>query len=382
MKNSIINSHFLLNPSITYLNFGSFGACPKPIFDEYQRLQLELEYEPVQFLAITGPERLHKSRESLSRYLGCEADELVFTTNPSYAINTIAKNFYLNPSDEVLTTNLEYGAMDYTWEYYTQKAGAKYVRQNISLPLTTKDKFIEEFFNGLTTKTKVIFLSQITSSTALIFPVSEICKLAREKGIFCIVDGAHVPGHISLNIKDLDCDVYTGACHKWMMAPKGCSFLYVKKEHQDKFDPLLISWGFKAFFPSSSKFIDYHQMQGTRDFSAFLTIPKCIEYMNEFDWKNVSTECRKLSQLNYFTFCDAVKSSPLCPINDEFLGQMCSVRLKTLEPEKFQLNLFEKHKIEIPVMRHGKDVYIRYSINAFNRQKDLDHLFYALNEMV
>lgn len=377
-----LRTQFLLDPEITFLNFGSFGACPKPIFEDYQKWQLELEREPVQFITVNGLKYLKNSREALAQFLHCNANDLVYTTNPSYAVNTIVKSLTLNKGDEILTTNLEYGACDKIWDYYCEKNSAKYVRQTITLPLTNKEKFIEEFFNGVTSKTKAIFISHITSSTALIFPVKEICEIAKQKGLLTFVDGAHAPAHVSLDLQELKADIYTGACHKWMMTPKGCSFLYVKKELQHLFDPLVISWGYKSAFPSDSDFIDYHQMNGTRDFSAFLTVPKAIDFMKENNWKEVSKKCRELVQKNAPRFCDLVNTAPLSPITDEFIGQLFSIPIKTNEPEKLQRHLFDHYRIEIPVMRHGDKVYLRYSINAFNSQKDLDRLYESIQEII
>lgn len=376
-----IKSQFLLDPAITYLAFGSFGACPKPIFEDYQKWQLELEREPAQFMMVNGPNYLKASRQALAKYINCDADDLVYTTNPSYAINIIAKSFDLKSGDEILSTNLEYGALDRTWNYYCRKAGAKFIRQPITLPLVSKEKFIEEFFKGLTSKTKAIFISQITSSTALVFPVKEICEIAKQKGLFTIVDGAHVPGHVALDLSQLKADVYTGACHKWMLTPKGCSFLYVKKEFQP-FDPLLVSWGYESAAPSHSKFLDYHQMQGTRDFSAMLTVPASIEFMNENKWTEVSRSCKALGRANYEKFCELVGSKPLCPVTEEFLGQMCSIPVNSPQPEKLQRLLFEQYKIEIPVMRHENYIFMRYSIQGYNSQPDLDLLYDALKEVI
>lgn len=377
-----LRSQFLLNPDITFLNFGSFGACPKPVFKNYQDWQLELEQEPVQFITVNGLQYLKNSREALGNYIGCHADDLVFVTNPSYAVNIIAKSLKLEAGDEILSTNVEYGACDKTWNYYCKKAGAKYVRQHINLPITTKEKFIEDFFKGLTPKTKAIFISHITSTTGLIFPVKEICEIAKSKGLLTFVDGAHTAGHIPLDLSELKADIFTGACHKWMLTPKGCSFLYVKKEFQLLFDPLVVSWGYDAMFPSHSKFLDYHQMQGTRDYSAFLTVPAAIKFMKEHNWEQVSADCKTLVQKNALRFCELVGSTPLCPINNEFLGQLFSIPIKTSEPEKLQRHLFEKYKIEIPVMRQDDKVYLRYSINAYNSQRDLDNLFNALKEII
>lgn len=374
---------FLLQQDIAFLNFGSFGACPKPIFEDYQKWQLELETEPAQFITVNGPVYLKQSREALANYINCaDADDLVYVTNPSYATNIIAKSLKLYPGDEVLSTNLEYGAADRAWDYYCKKAGAKYVKQNITLPITTKEKFIEDFFEGCSSKTKLIFISEITSTTALKFPVKEICEIAKQKGIMTFVDGAHSPGHIPVDLSKLKADIYTGACHKWMMTPKGSSFLYIKKEFQNLFDPLLVSWGYNAMFPSNSQFLDYHQMQGTRDFSAFLTIPKAIEFINENNWWQVSKECSELVRKNALRFCELLGTAPISPITDEWLGQMFSIPIITPEPEKLQRHLFVNYKIEIPVMRQEDKTYLRYSINAFNTQNDLDRLYEALHDIM
>jgi isopenicillin-N epimerase len=377
-----MKNQFLLREDITFLNFGSFGACPKPIFDDYQKWQRILEIEPVQFITVDGYEYLKTSRKALAKYINCQENNLVFVTNPTFAINILAKSLKLNHGDEILSTNLEYGAMDRAWEYYCEKSGANYIKQKITLPIVDKQTFIREFFQGFTKKTKVVFISQITSSTALILPVKEICEEAKKRGVITIVDGAHVPGHIELDLQELEADFYTGACHKWMMAPKGCSFLFAKEDFHSMLDPLIISWGYKAFAPSDSLFFDYHQFNGTRDFSAFLTIPACVDFMEKNNWKSVSEKCKNLLLEQAPRFFELLGSSPLAPLNNEFFGQIGSIPISTPEPEKLQRILFEKYNIEIPVMRHGNDIYIRFSIQVFNSQGDLDILFDALQEIL
>lgn len=376
-----LEQQFLLRDDITYLNFGSFGACPKPVFEKYQQFQLELEQEPVQFITVNGLKYLETAREALADYLHCHKDDLVYVTNPSYAVNAVVKSFDLKPGDEILTTSLEYGACDKTWEYYCKKAGAVYIKQPISLPIKTKEEFVAEFFKGLSSKTKLVFISHITSSTGLRLPVEEICAAAKEKGILTFVDGAHAPGQIPLNLQDSSFDMYTGACHKWMMTPKGSSFLFVKKEYQHLVDPLVVSWGYNALFPSHSRFLDYHQMNGTRDYAAFLTIPAAIQFMETNNWSVVASDCRKLVQANAPAFCELLGASPLAPINDDFILQLFSAEIKTTEPEKLYRHFFDNYKIEIPVMRHGDKIYLRYSINAFNSQKDLDTLITAIKDI-
>ena len=376
-----LKSEFLLRSDITYLNFGSFGACPKPIFKDYQDWQLLLESEPCDFIAVNGVNYLKASREALAGYINCHPDDLVYVTNPTYAINIVARSLKLAPGDEILSTDIEYGAMDRTWNYYCNGAGAKYVRNQMTLPVTTKERFVQEFISGITPRTKAIFISQITSSTALRLPVEEICAIAKERGLLTIVDGAHVPGHIPLDLSQLQADIYTGACHKWMMAPKGCSFLHAKKEYQNLFDPIIISWGYQSAAPSHSRVLDYHQMQGTRDFSAFCTLPACIRFMKEHNWADVAAASRKMILDNYQRFCDLVGTQPICPVDNTFLVQMCSIPMPTDQPEKLHQLLFDKYRIEVPVMRQEKDVYLRFSINAFNSQADVDKLYDALTEI-
>lgn len=377
-----MKDQFLLRSDITFLNFGSFGACPKPVFETYQKFQIELEQQPVEFIAGNATQYLNNSRIALGKYLNCHADDLVCVTNPSYGVNIVAKNLQLLPGDEILTTDIEYGACDRTWNYYAEKAGAKYIRQKTHFPLETKEEFVEEFLKGITDKTKLIFLSHITSSTALRLPVEAICKAARERNIMTFVDGAHGPAQVDVDLTEMDCDIYVGACHKWMMAPKGSSFLYVRKEHQNFLDPLVISWGYEADFPSDSQFLDYHEMQGTRDLSAFCTIPACIEFMEENNWKEVSANCRKMIQENALQLCEITGNNPLSKINDDFIAQMFSCEIETKNQKELHDLLLKKYKIEIPIMVHGDKSFIRYSINAFNTQKDLDQLFTALKEIL
>ncbi len=377
-----MKSQFLLDTSITFLNHGSFGACPKPVFEEFQRFQLELENEPVVFIQKKLPQYLKQAKAPLAKFIGCEVEDFFFVPNPTVAINTVMRSLKLNPGDEILSTNHEYGAMDRTWNFYCKKSGAKYIRQNISLPIVSKEQIIEEFWKGYNANTKIVFLNQMSSSTALIFPVKEICDKAQELGLITIIDGAHVPGHIDLNIAELNPDFYTGTLHKWMLAPKGSSFLYVKKEFQAEIDPLVVSWGYESLAPSDNQFLDYHEYQGTNDHSAFLCTPKVIEFLEHNNWKEKSKTCKQIVFDNYQRFCDLLKTQPLAPITEEFLGQMASVPVKTSKPAELKDLLYDQYKIQIPVMPLNGNHYIRYSINAYNSQEDLDILYKALEDII
>jgi isopenicillin-N epimerase len=377
-----MKSQFLLDESITFLNHGSFGACPKPILEEYQRLQLEQESDPVHFMQKKLPVYLKEVKKPLAKFIGCNVEDFFFTPNPTVAVNTIMRSLKLEVGDEILTTNHEYGAMDRTWHFYCKRVGANYVRQEISLPITSKESLLNQFWKGCTSKTKIIFINQISSATGLIFPVKEICDKARTLGIITIVDGAHVPGHIDLNIEEMNPDFYTGTLHKWMLSPKGSSFLYVKKELQNSIEPLVVSWGYESVFPSDSQFLDYHEYQGTNDYTAFLTTPKVIEFLEENNWKEKSKVCLQLVLDNYKRFCDLLNTEPICPITEEFLGQMASIPVKTKNGIELKNVLYDKYKIQIPVMPLNDKFYIRFSINVYNSDADLDVLYQAIEDII
>lgn len=377
-----MKAQFLLDTNITFLNHGSFGACPKPIFEAYQQLQFELETEPVQFIQKKLPVYLKEAKKPLAKFIGCDTLDFFFTPNPTFAVNTIMRSLNLQAGDEILTTNHEYGAMDRTWHFYCKKIGVKYIRQEISLPIVSKEQIIEEFWKGYTSNTKVVFLNQISSSTALIFPVKEICDKAQQLGLITIVDGAHVPGHIDLNISELNPDFYTGTLHKWMLAPKGSSFLYVKKEFQADIDPLVVSWGYESLAPSESQFLDYHEYQGTQDVSQYLCTPKVISFLEENNWKEKAQACRKMVIESYQRFCDLVGTNPICPISEEFLGQMASIPIRTDKPMELKELLYSKYKIQIPIMPLNGNVYMRYSINVYNSQDDLEVLYQAITDIM
>ena len=380
-----MKKHFLLDPEITFLNHGSFGACPKPVFDVYQRWQRELEERPIEFLGRNAFSLLEESREKLAAYLNCAARDLVYFPNPSTAINMVVRNLDLQPGDEILTTDHEYGAMDRTWLYFCKKHGAKYIQKNIPLPVTTHADFIESFWEGVTSKTKIIFLSHITSVTALILPVAEICKRAREAGILCIVDGAHAPGQIPLDLTELDADIYTGACHKWMLAPKGAAFLYVRRELQDSLDPLVVSWGYDAEpgFGSGIQFLDYHEWQGTRDIAAFLSVPAAIEFQREQDWGHVRARCRNLLGVAMQKTQSLTGLPLIVPHPSEWLGQMAILPLpNSVDGLQLKTRLYDEYRIEIPFTQWEELSFLRISIQSYNDENDIAKFTDALKELL
>ena len=369
-----------LDPSIIFLNHGSFGACPKPVFEVYQNWQRKLEQQPVEFMAIKVYDFLEEARHALGDYVGCHGDDLIFVTNPTTAVNTVIRSLDLGLDDEVLMTDMEYGSLVRTWEHYAQDKGFSIVQQFTPVPLTTHEDYIEHFWEAVTERTKIIYLSEITSSTGLILPVAAICKKAKEAGIMTIVDGAHVPAHIPLNIAEMDPDVYVGACHKWLSAPKGSSFLYVKKSLQETIEPLIISWGSEVD-PSPSPFIYESQYQGTWDPSAFLTVPAAIQFQQEHDWNSVRKRSRALNRETRGRIYEIIDSEPICPNTEEWLGQMASIITNIENGLDFKRRLMDEYKIEIPVFPWGDKILFRTSFNAYNDENDADRLIEVLGKL-
>jgi len=375
-----LKNQFFLDPEITFLNHGSFGACAKPIYSNLLKWQKKLEEDPVKFFEDTIFDALKKSRKALGDYINCPADDLVYFTNPTTAVNAVARGLKLYPGDEVLSTNHIYGALDRSWQYILADKKANFVKAQIPFPIHSKQEFLDSFFKYISNNTKVIFLSHITSTTAMKFPVEEVIEFAKEKNILTIIDGAHIPGHIPLNIRKLDADIYTGACHKWMCTPKGVSFLYVRKELQKNVHPLVVSWGWESENPGHSKFLDWHEWQGTRDMSAFLTIPKAVEFLNKNNWLKVGKKCKEEVIRTRNRFLNMLKIAPSCP--DNWLGQMASIPLPIDDADLMKKTLLENYKIQIPIFKWEGKIYLRYSVQAYNTSADLDKLFNVVKEIL
>ena len=384
-----LSSLFLLDPDVTFLNHGSFGACPRPVFESYQRWQLKLERQPVAFL---DPDRglsgwMRDARFALAGVVGADADEIVGLTNATVGLNIVAQSLDLNAGDEILTTDHEYAALEKTWAYVARRTGAKIVVVKIPLPLTKEAQFTDAILAGITDRTRVLFLSHITSATALVFPIERAVAEAKERGIWTVIDGAHTPAHIPLNLKALDADYYAGNCHKWMMAPKGSAFLYVRKELQGAINPLVIShgWAEDAAAPGvkgvfgNSPFIDGIEMQGTRDPSAWLTVTDAIKFAHEHNWKKVAEQCRVLVQ---DTAARVAKLTDLPALSSfEFCApQMVAMPVPNCDPMELKKFLLEQYGIEIPVFNWQDRTIVRVSAQGYNTQKHMDHLVAALKK--
>jgi isopenicillin-N epimerase len=377
---SSLKDYFLLDPNIVFLNHGSYGAAPKPVFEAYQSWQRRLESQPVLFLGRELPDLLRESRIDLGKYLNADADDLVYIPNATHGVNIVAHSLQFKSGEEILTTDHEYGACDYTWDHICEKTGAKYTHHPIPLPVDSHEEIVETFWQGVTARTKVIYLSHITSSTALRLPVEEICRRARDAGILTIIDAAHAPGQIALDLQLVGADILFGNCHKWMLAPKGAAFLYVRREIQNFIDPLIVSWGTKPTpdIATGSRFIDILQWTGTKDPTAALTVPTAIQFMKDHDWENVRGQCHKLLRQAIERICDLTKLTPLYPLDSDFYSQMGIAPLPKSDLVLLKSRLYDEYQVEVPLTQWLDKQFVRISIQGYNTQQDVDALVNAL----
>jgi isopenicillin-N epimerase len=375
-----IAEQFQLRKDMTFLNHGSFGACPRPVFAVYQQWQRELEAQPVEFLARRLPELLAEARAALGAYLAVPGDALAFVPNATHAMNIIARSLDLQPGDEVLGTDHEYGAVARTWRFVCAQRGARYVSQPIALPLHAPADVVAQLWAGVTARTRAMVLSHITSPTALIFPVEELCRRARAAGMVSIVDGAHAPGQIDLDLNALGADCYVGNCHKWLCAPKGAGFLYARTEAQQWLQPLVVSWGWDADVPGPSRFVDHFGWTGTADPSAYLSVPAAIQFQHDHGWPEVRRACRALLADARRQLALLAGQGHICPDGPEWWGQMAAVPLP-LHPSNaahLQARLWQRDRIEVPIIAWGDQTLVRVSVQAYNTTEDVERLIAAL----
>ncbi len=380
-----LKPHFLLDPEIYFLNHGSFGACPKPVFDAYQAWQRRLERQPVLFLGREHDSLLKESRAALGLYLHADADDLVYIPNATHGVNIIARSLNLQPGDEVLTSDHEYGACDFTWDFICGKVGAKYIHQSIPLPIQSEQEIVNQFWAGVTNRARVIYLSHITSPTALRLPIEQICTLARDAGILTVIDAAHSPGQIPVHLQSLGADVIFGNLHKWMMSPKGAAFLYARKEIQPVLEPLVASWGFGGTpqFASGSRFVDIFQWTGTKDPSAALAVPDAIKFMKENHWQSVQKDCRALLTQAVERVCNLVNMSPLYPLHSSFFSQMAVAPLPPdVDAATLKSRLYDDFRVEVPIIQWQDRKFVRISIQGYNSTEDVDALISGLEHLL
>jgi isopenicillin-N epimerase len=376
--------HFLVRPDIAYFNHGSYGARPHPVFEAYQRWQRELEAQPVEFLGRRLSGLLAEARANLASYVGTSPDNLVFVPNATHGMNIIARSLDLRPGDEVLGTDHEYGAVERTWRFNCERQGALYRTQRISLPVISSEAIMEQLWQGVTERTRMIVVSHISSPTALTFPVAEIARRAAAQGILTAVDGAHAPGQLDLNLEAIGADFYVGNGHKWMSGAVGAGFLYAHLDRQHLLKPLVVSWGWEPREPGPSPFQDLFGWIGTDDPAAYLSVPAAIAFQQEHEWPRVRAACRALASQAQAQIAAVTGLPPISPDSPEWWVQMCVAPLPVkgnLSAKEMQRRLWEQYEVEIPIVEWQGYRFARLSIQAYNSVADVERLLDGLQQL-
>lgn len=372
-----------------FLNHGSFGACPTAVLDAQSEWRARMEREPVLFLHRELEHHLDAARASLGEFLGADPDDLAFVTNATVGVNTVLRSLRLAPGDEVVTTDHEYNACRNALDSVAASAGARVVQAQIPFPGCTPDGVVDAIAAVLSPRTRLVLIDHVTSPTGLVFPVERVIAIARTRGIDVLVDGAHAPGMLDLDLGTLGAAYYTGNCHKWLCAPKGAAFLWVRRDLQAQVRPLVISHGANSPRTDRSRFRLEFDFVGTGDYTPFLTVPTALTTMAGI----VTGGFPALRAHNHALTCYG--RDVLCrvlgiaaPAPDGMLGSLAAVPLPdadapALPPlglDPLQVRLFDEHAIEVPVPawpRRPKRL-LRISAQAYNTRAQYDHLAAAL----
>lgn len=384
--------YWSLDPSVTFLNHGSFGACPTAVLEAQSELRQAMESEPVRFLLRELPDLFDEARRVTAEFVGADADNFVFVDNATTGVNAVLRSLDLATGDELLITDHAYNACRNALEFVAEKSGARVVRVPLPFPLSSPDEVVEAILAAVTSQTRLALIDHITSPTGLVLPVKEIVDRLREQGVETFVDGAHGPGMVPLDIGSLGAAYYTANCHKWLCAPKGAAFLVVREDLRESVRPLVISHGASASDPHRSRFHQEFDWCGTRDFSPSLSIPRAIEVvggMVEGGWTEIMKRNRSLVIEGRNIVASSLGVAPPCP--EEMLGTLASLPLpdgvstplpSALATDPLQDRLFREYGIEVPVVSWPGPPrrLIRISAHLYNEESDYQKLAAALPE--
>lgn len=390
---SPLADHWTLDPDVIFLNHGSFGACPRAVLEVQAEWRARMERQPVQFLWRDLPDLIDAARHELAAFLKAGPDDLVFVANATAGVNAVVRSLRLSPGDELLTTDHDYNACRNVLAEAASRAGAKVVVARVPFPLRDETQIIEAILAAVTPRTRLAMIDHVTSPTALVFPVAKIIRALEAHGVDALIDGAHAPGAVPLDIGLLRPAYYTGNLHKWVCAPKGAAFLWARPDRQDALRPAIVSHGENTRRPGSSAFHDRFDWPGTLDPTAWLSVPTALQWGASLlpgGWEELRDRNRLLATAGRALIAGLLNLPLPCP--NELLASMATVLL----PEPFQqlpidggrfdpvqARLHSEHRVEVPVVRWGepKRRYVRVSAQAYNSTDDYRALAEAILRM-
>lgn len=364
-----------LSPGIDFLNHGSFGATPMDVLHAQREIQEEMESQPVHFMVDLLPKRLRAAAEDLGAFIGAQGDDIVFVPNATTGVNAVLRWYPLQSGDRVLTTNHVYGAVNNALKYVCERSGATLVTVPVPFPIEDPEQVLQALRDALQGGARLAVLDHITSATGLILPIKQMVALCHEYGVEVLVDGAHAAGQVELNIEDIGAEWYTGNCHKWLMAPKGCAFLWARKDRQEVL-PTTISHFYADGFTQA------FDWTGTQDFSAYLAVREALYFNRYIDAKRIRSRNRGLCQMAAELLASAWNTRVPSPMR--MRGSMATMELPVhLPPElaaakAFHDALWEKHRIEVPVFPFETKCWLRISAHIYNDFDQYDRLAEAV----
>jgi len=385
--------HWDLDPEVIFLNHGSFGACPRIILERQQELRREMEAQPLRFLYHTLEDRIDAAKPRLAQLVGCNSEDLAFVANATAGVNTVLRSLSFAAGEELLVTDHEYNASRNALDYVAEVHGAKIVVAPIPFPIENRQQVVKAVLERATERTRLCLIDHVTSPTGVIMPVEEIVQALHARGIDTLVDGAHAPGMLPLDLDALHAAYYTGNCHKWLCTPKGSALLHVRRDRQEQIRPLSISHGANSARTDRSRFRLEFDFTGTNDFTSWLCVPDAIDFLAGLlpgGFAGLRAHNHDLALAGRERLCEALGTKPPAPA--DMIGSLASVILPksdqpALQPsglDPTQAVLWEEHKIEVPIMRWPAPELrlLRISPQIYNSFEQYDYLAQAIQTLV
>jgi isopenicillin-N epimerase len=393
MPSSSFAPLWTLDPGVEFLNHGSFGAAPRAVLEAQSEWRARLERQPLQFFRELE-RHLDAARDALGAFVGADPDDLAFVSNATSGVNTVVRSLQLQPGDELLTTDHVYNACRNALRLHEPR-GVRVVVAQVPFPLRAPGQVIEAVLAKATPRTRLVLLDHVTSPTGLVFPVAELVRALGERGIDTLVDGAHAPGMVPLDLRTLGAAYYTGNCHKWLCAPKGSAFLHVRRDRQDGMLPLTIGHGFNSTRADRSRFRLLFDWTGTADPTPFLCIPAalaCVGSLLPGGWPELMRRNRALALSAQGILSEALGIGRPAP--SEMIGSLAAVPLPPLAtaevaappapPDPLQRALLSRHRIEVPVMPFPAPParVVRVAAQVYNSEEQVHALAAALRALL
>lgn len=376
---------WLLDPEIHFLNHGSFGAVPRCVLDVQSRWRDRIEQRPVELIDRRMPELLESSLDTAMDFVNGIPEFSGFVVNATSAINAVVRSLTYAPGDTIATTSHVYNAVRKTLQWVARRDGARYEEIPLPLPVSSSDDLLERLLDAIPEDTRLLVIDQVSSPTGLVFPIESLLEQLRPRGVQVLIDGAHAPGMLDVDVRrylELGAIAWTGNLHKWCFAPKGCALLGVHPELAPKIQPTIISHHAEDAF--SRRF----QWQGTSDFTSWLSVPDALAFgESTFGWEALTDANHRLVTWAHQLLCHSWDVDPVSPLDGSMIGSIATVRLPAPIREHFadasalQAALYERHRIEVPVMDWGEQWFIRVSAQAYNTPEDYRALAEAVSTL-